>query len=102
MDLDVEGSNPSTHPKVLVGLCARSSVRIERQPPELKVPRSNRGGRTIFPKHLAGDGGGRSGLSLLYRSLFRACKRRRWEGRKAWQGEMILNCLLRSPLGAMN
>jgi putative endonuclease len=48
VDLDAEGSNPSTHPKKFVDLCARSSVRIERQPPELKVPRSNRGGRTIL------------------------------------------------------
>lgn len=38
----VEGSNPFAHPT----LCARSSARIERQTPDLKVPRSNRGGRT--------------------------------------------------------
>src|SRR6266700_1905271 len=38
---------PPLTPRVF-DLCARSSVRIERQPPELKVPRSNRGGRTIL------------------------------------------------------
>ena len=45
----VGGSNPLAHPT----MCARSSVWIERQTPDLKVARSNRAGRTIYFQYVS-------------------------------------------------
>ena len=70
VDLEVEGSNPFTHPRIF----APVAQGIERQPPELGVGRSNRLRRARHnapPSRKNQDSAGRWSIILPHRAKLR-------------------------------